>query len=125
MVPRAVSFPHFFSAKRNGVTPQREKPPSKPTSPPQRAILLGDYGFDVCPCKAAIRSCVPLFINLKYLTIDFCKVLYYNKEKENSTRSDGNKPADSRSGITERRAGGKEGIELCPHPDSPAEWKTR
>ena len=27
--PLAVSFPHFFSAKRNGVAPQREKPPSK------------------------------------------------------------------------------------------------
>ena len=75
--------------------------------------------------RPTIRPCAPLFINLKYLTIDFCKVLYYNREKKNSARFDGNKTADSRSGITERRAGGKEGIELCPHPDSPAEWKTR
>ena len=74
---------------------------------------------------ATIRPCAPLFINLKYLTIDFCKVLYYNRGKKNSARFDGNNTADSRSGTTERRAGGKEGIELCPHPDSPAEWKTR
>ena len=110
---------------QHALAPQREKPPSKPTSPPQRAIHLGDYGFDVCPCKATIRPCAPLFINLKYLTIDFCKVLYYNRGKKNSVRFDGNKTAISCSGITERRAGGKEGIELCPHPDSPAVWKTR
>ena len=37
--PLAVSFPRFFSAKRNGVAPQREKPPScsRLSSPPQRA----------------------------------------------------------------------------------------
>ena len=35
MVPLAVSFPHFFSAKRNGVAPEREMLPSSPPSRPQ------------------------------------------------------------------------------------------
>ena len=48
--PLAVSFPHFFSAKRNGVALQRERLPSKPSSPQQRAILLAFCGFAVCLC---------------------------------------------------------------------------
>ena len=40
--PLAVSFPHFFSAKRNGVAPQREKPSS--CSRPRRSGLASPGG---------------------------------------------------------------------------------
>ena len=55
--PLAVSFPRFFSAKRNGVAPQREKPSS--CFRPRRSGRFSERAAD-SPLACAIRPPCPV-----------------------------------------------------------------
>ena len=55
--PLAVSFPRFFSAKRNGVAPQREKPSS--CFRPRRSGRFSERAAD-SPLACAIRLPCPV-----------------------------------------------------------------
>ena len=101
--PLAVSFPHFFSAKRNGVARRRNAPVLSP-SPPQRAI----HGPSAhSPLASAICFPVPsppaaYFLDMEKVGKDTPEGTYFEAVPSGllPRRPRGSAPLDPRRGFT-------------------------